>query len=208
MPEEKNTKANVCECQEEALKGRFRGAENALLTALNGWHGVRPSDEVITELRRNLMQARQACEDRGIKVETLWEFAQKRREIDEASVRRYADQQGLITPTVPHWLRQRIALIVGVIVSIAVVAVWTTIGGLIGALISGYIAFVLAEGGIAELFPTPAIRVARMASRLHVDVSDIWAKGSKDFNDYQRGYAANEWRKKNRGESTGWIKAR
>ncbi len=89
------------ECLKAALKERFQAAETALLAALNGWHGAKATDGEITELRRHLMHARRACEERGVDVETLWEFAQKRREIDEGHVRRYAEVQSMIIPMLP-----------------------------------------------------------------------------------------------------------
>jgi hypothetical protein len=199
---------HICECQKKALKERFRGAENTLLAALNEWHGVKVSDAEITELRRDLMQARQACEEQGIEVETLWEFAQKRREINGAHVRRYAEEQSRITPMVPYELRQRIARAAGLILAVAILLEWATPGGVLGALIAGFVAFAIVEGVLADLFPAPPIRIARMACELGVDVSDLWPKGSDEFNDYMRGYRRHERRRALRGESNGWIKAR
>lgn len=198
----------TCECQKQTLKERFRAAENTLLAALNGWDGVKVSDAEITELRRNLMQARQACEEHGVEVETLWEFAQKRREIDGAHVRRYADEQARITPMLPYLLRQRIGWAAGISAGVVVLLEWTTLGGMLGALAAGFVVFAVVEGVLADLFPTPPIRIARMACELDVDVSDIWPKGSTEVEDYMRGYRRHERRRSLRGESTGWIKAR
>lgn len=197
-----------CECQKQTLKERFRAAENTLLAALNGWDGVKVSDAEITELRRNLMQARLACEEQGVEVETLWEFAQKRREINEAHVRSYADEQARITPMLPYLLRQRIAWAAAISAGVAVLLEWTTLGGMLGALAAGFVVFAVVEGILADLFPTPPIRIARMACELEVDVSDIWTKGSAEVDDYMRGYRRHERRRARRGESTGWIKAR
>jgi hypothetical protein len=208
MPENAKAQAKTCECQKKALKERFRAAENTLLAALNGWHGVKVSDAEITSLRRNLMQARQACEEQDVEVETLWEFAQKRREIDGVHVRRYAEEQSRITPMVPYVLRQRIAWAAGLILALAVLLEWATPGGILGSLIAGFVAFAVVEGVLADLFPTSPIRIARMACELEVDVSDLWQKGSNEFKDYVRGYKRHEWRRARRGEPTGWIKAR
>lgn len=203
-----NTHDKTCECQKKALKERFRAAENTLLAALNGWHGVNASDVEITELRRLLMQARQACEEQGIEVETLWEFAQKRQEIDVAHVRGYAQEQSRATPMVPYVLRQRIAWAAGLILAVAVLLEWSTLGGMLGALVAGFVAFAVVEGVLADLFPTPPIHIARMACELAVDVGDLWPKGSNEFTDYMRGYRRHERRRALRGESTGWLKAR
>ena len=197
-----------CECQKQTLKERFQTAENTLLAALNGWDGVKVSDTEITELRRNLMQARLACEEQGVEVETLWEFAQKRQEIKEAHVRHYADEQSRITPMLSYLLRQRIAWAAGISTGVIVLLEWTTLGGMLGALAAGFVVFVVVEGILADLFPTPPIRISRMACELDVDVSDIWAKGSIEVEDYMRGYRRHERRRALRGESTGWIKAR
>lgn len=197
-----------CECQKQPLKERFRAAENTLLAALNGWDGVKVSDAEITELRRNLMQARQACDEQGVEVETLWEFAQKRREINRAHVRGYADEQSRITPMLPYLLRQRIAWAAAISAGAAVLLEWSTLGGMLGALAAGFVVFAVVEGILADLFPTPPIRIARMACELEVDVSDIWTKGSAEVDDYMRGYRRHERRRALRGESTGWINAR
>lgn len=204
MPED----AKSSDCQKQALKERFRAAENTLLAALNEWDGVKVSDEEITELRRSLMQARQACEEQGVEVETLWEFAQKRREIDGAHVRRFADEQSRITPMLPYVLRQRIAWAVAISAGVIVLLEWTTLGGMLGAIAAGFVVFAVVEGVLADLFPTPPIRIARMACELEVEVSDIWPKGSTEAEDYMRGYRRHERRRALRGESTGWIKAR
>lgn len=196
------------ECQKQTLKERFRAAENTLLAALNGWDGVKVSDAEITELRRNLMQARLACEEQGVEVETLWEFAQKRQEIDVAHVRHYADEQSRITPMLPYLLRQRIAWAAGLILAVAVLLEWSTLCGMLGAIAAGFVAFAVVEGVLADLFPTPPIRIARMACELAVDVGDLWPKGSTEFTDYMRGYRRHERRRALRGESTGWLKAR
>jgi hypothetical protein len=208
MSEDAQVHAKTCECQQKALKVRFQAAENALLAALNGWHGVKVSDAEITELRRHLMQARQACEEQGVEVETLREFAQKRREIDGAHVRRYAEEQSAITPMLPYVLRQRIAWAAGLSLAVAVLLEWTTPSGMLGALVAGFVAFAVVEGVLADLFPTPPIRIARMASELDVDVSDLWTRESHEFKDYVQGYRRHEWRKARRGEPSGWIKAR
>ncbi|TXT28183.1 MAG: hypothetical protein FD131_3316 [Rhodocyclaceae bacterium] len=200
--------AKPCECQKQTLKERFRAAENTLLAALNGWDGLKVSDAEIAELRRNLIQARQACEEQGVEVETLWEFAQKRQEIDGAHVRSYADEQSRITPMLPYALRQRIAWAAGISAGVIVLLEWTTLGGMLGALAAGFVVFAVVEGILADLFPTPPIRIARMACELDVDVSDIWPKGSQEIEDYMRGYRRHERRRALRGESTGWIKAR
>lgn len=200
--------AKSCDCQKQVLKERFRAAENTLLAALNGWDGVKVSDAEITELRRNLMQARQACEEQGVEVETLWEFAQKRREINGTHVRRYADEQSRITPMLPYLLRQRIAWAAGISAGAGVLLEWNTLGGMLGALAAGFVVFAVVEGVLADLFPTPPIRIARMACELDVDVSDIWPKGSTEAEEYMRGYRRHERRRALRGESTGWIKAR
>lgn len=204
MPED----AKSCDCQKQALKERFRAAENTLLAALNEWDGVKVSDEEITELRRSLMQARQACEEQGVEVETLWEFAQKRREIDGAHVRRFADEQSRITPMLPYVLRQRIAWAVAISAGVIVLLEWTTLGGMLGAIAAGFVVFAVVEGVLADLFPTPPIRIARMACELEVEVSDIWPKGSTEVEEYMRGYRRHERRRALRGEATGWIKAR
>lgn len=198
----------TCECQKTAVKERFQAAETALLVALNGWHGAKATDREITELRRHLMQARQACEELGVEVETLLEFAEKRREIDEAHVRRYAEEQSTITPMLPYLPRQRIAWVAGIALGVAILLEWTTIGGILGALAAGLVAFAVVEGVFADLFPTPPIRIGRMACERRVDVSDLWPKESNEFRDYVRSYRRQEWRKARRGESTGWIKAR
>lgn len=208
MPEDVKVQAKTCECQRKALKVRFRAAENTLLAALNGWHGIKVSEAEITELRRNVMQARQACEEQGVEVETLWEFAQKRREIDGAHVRRYAEEQSRITPLLPYVLRQLIAWAAGIILVVVVLLEWTTLGGMLGALVAGFVAFAVVEGVLADLFPTPPIRIARMACELAVDVSDLWPEGSDEFKDYVRGSKRHERRMAQRGEPTGWIKAR
>lgn len=200
--------AKSCDCQKQVLKERFRAAENTLLAALNGWDGVKVSDAEITELRRNLMQARQACEEQGVEVETLWEFAQKRREINGTHVRRYADEQSRITPMLPYLLRQRIAWAAAISAGAGVLLEWNTLGGMLGALAAGFVVFAVVEGVLADLFPTPPIRIARMACELDVDVSDIWPKGSTEAEEYMRGYRRHERRRALRGESTGWIKAR
>ncbi len=200
--------AKSCDCQKQVLKERFRAAENTLLAALNGWDGVKVSDAEITELRRNLMQARQACEQQNVEVETLWEFAQKRREIDVAHVRRYAEEQSTITPMLPYVLRQRIAWATGISAGAIVLLEWPTLGGMLGALAAGFVVFAVVEGVLADLFPTPPIRIARMACELDVDVSDIWPKGSTEVEEYMHGYKRQERRRALRGESTGWIKAR
>lgn len=199
---------STCECQKTAVKERFQAAETALLAALNGWHGARTTDGEITELRRHLLQARHACEEQGVEVETLWEFAQKRREIDGAHVRRYAEVQSAIAPMLPYVLRQRIAGAAGFALAVAVLLEWPTLGGILGALASGFVAFAVVEGVLADVFPTPPIRIGRMASELAVDVFDLWPKDSHEFKDYVRGYKRHEWRKARRGQSTGWIKAR
>lgn len=199
---------STCECQKTAVKERFQAAETALLAALNGWHGAKATDGEITELRRHLMQARLACEEQGVEVETLWEFAQKRLEIDGAYVRRYAEEQFTITPMLPYVLRQRIAWAAGFALALAVLLEWTTLGGILGALAAGFVAFAVVEGVLADLFPTPPIRIGRMACELGVDVSDIWPKGSTEVDEYMRGYRRHERRRALRGESTGWIKAR
>lgn len=198
----------TCECQKTAVKERFRAAETALLAALNGWHGATATDGEITELRRYLMQARRACEDLGVEVETLWEFAQKRREIDGAHVRRYAAEQSTVTPMLPYVLRQRIAWAAGITVAVAVMLEWNTFGEILGALAAGLVTFAVVEGALADLFPTPPIRIGRMACERAVDVSDLWPKESHEFKDYARSYRRQEWRKARRGEPTSWIRAR
>lgn len=199
---------STCECQKTAAKERFQASETTLLAALNGWCGTKATDGEIAELRRNLMQARQACDGQGVEVETLWEFAQKRREINGAYVRRYAEKQSTITPMLPYVLRQRIAWVAGFAVALAVLLEWTSLGGILGALAAGFVAFAVVEGVLADVFPTPPIRIGRMASELAVDVADLWPKASNEFKDYEQGYKRHERRKVRRGESTGWIKAR
>lgn len=196
------------EFQKSAVKERFQAAETALLAALNGWHGAKATDGEITELRRHLMQARQACEEQGVEVETLWEFAQKRREIDLAHVRGYAEEQSTITPMLPYVSRQRIAWAAGFALAVAFLLEWTSFGGILGALTAGLVTFAVVDGVLADLFPTPPIRIGRMASELAVDVSDLWPKESHEFKDYVQGYKRQERRKSRRGEPTGWIKAR
>lgn len=196
------------EFQKSAVKERFQAAETALLAALNGWHGAKATDGEITELRRHLMQARQACEEQGVEVETLWEFAQKRREIDLAHVRGYAEEQATITPMLPYVSRQRIAWAAGFALAVAFLLEWTSFGGILGALTAGLVTFAVVDGVLADLFPTPPIRIGRMASELAVDVSDLWPKESHEFKDYVQGYKRQERRKSRRGEPTGWIKAR
>lgn len=199
---------SACECQKAAAKKRFREAETALLVALNGWHGAKATDGEIIELRRHLMQARQACEELGVEVETLWEFAQKRKAIDEAHVRRYAEEQSTITPMLPYMPRQRIAWAAGIAVGVAVLLEWPIFVGMLCSLAAGLVAFAVAEGVLADLFPTPPIRISRMACEREIDVSDLWSKESPEFKDYVRGYRRHEWRKMRRGEPSGWIKAR
>lgn len=195
-----------CECQKKAVKERFRSAENMLLVALNGWHGVKASDLEIAELRRRLMQARAACEEQGVEVQTLWEFAQKLRELNEENVRRYAQAQSSITPILPFILRRRIAWAAGGILAVAVLLEWSTLGGMFSALGAGLVAFAAVEGVLSELFPTPPIRIARMACDLAVDVRDLWPQGSADLKDYMFAYMKR--RRVRRGEPEGWIKAR
>ncbi len=92
--------------------------------------------------------------------------------------------------------------------AVAVLQEWTTFGGIPGALAAGVVAFAVVKGVLADLLPTPPIRIGRMASELAVDVSDLWPKESHEFQDYVQGYKRHEWRKTRRGEPTGWIKTR
>lgn len=183
-------------------------AENTLLAALNGWHGSKVSDAKISELRRNLMLARKACEEQGVEAETLWDFVQKQRQIHEAYVRRYANEQLEVAPVLPFRLRQGAAGAAAILLAVAVLLGWPTPGGMCSALVAALLGFAAVEGVLSELFPTPAVRIARMACEFAVDVSDLWAQGSNELKDYVRGYKRHERRLAQRGEPTGWIKAR
>lgn len=154
------------------------------------------------------MQSQQAYEEHGVEVETLWEYAQRRRKADEADVRRYAEEQRTITPVVSYVLRQRMASVVGLVAAVAILLKWATLGGMLGSVIAGLFTFALVVGGLRDLFPTPPVRIARMACNLDVDVTDLWPKGSDEFKDYVQTYRLQNLRRARRGEPMGWIKCR
>lgn len=189
-------------------KRNFRQCETALLVALNGFGRPVANDAELTTLRRAVLQARHACERAGVPVETLWEFAEKNRLAREQAVRAYASEQANITPRLPFVLRQRISAALALCASLVVLATWTTVGGLLGALAIGVAVLAVGDRFLADLFPTPASRVARMACDLDVDVGDLWPARSAERKDYLLAYGRQRLRRRQRGEDTGWIRAR
>lgn len=197
-----------CQCHRGELKARFRAAENNLLAALNGWQGREATEDELTCLRREVMQARQACGEHGIETETLWEFAQRLHARDEARTRRYAEELYGFTPSVTYLWRKRYARAAGVCVAFAVLTVWATPGGVLGALVAGFIAFAIVEDAIAWRHPTASSLIGRMAAQLAIDVSDLWPEGSDELNDYRRELRRHKFWMKSGGGHAGRIKAR
>lgn len=172
----------------KTLKERFQTAQITLLAALNGRCETKVPDADISELRRNLIQARLACEKHGVEVETFQEFVVKQRNQDEAHVRNYAEKQLKVSPALSFGQRQRAAWATASALAVVVFLKWPTLGGMVSAAVAGCVTFALAEAVLAELLPTPPIRIARLASKLSVDVSYLWPEGSNELKDYVHGY--------------------
>lgn len=186
-------------------KERFRSAELALIAALNGLgRPVGNADEIVA-LRRELLRARHECQEAGLEVETIEEWAQKDISKKEAMVRGYAAQAMRVIPLIPRAHRLWVGRVAGLCAFGFLfgegIGAWVALAG------AGYV-WGLVYLGCAELFPTPAIRVARMACALDVDVRDLWPEGSSEQKDYLAGYQMSMDRRRWRGDGPSWIKIR
>jgi hypothetical protein len=195
--------------EEAKLKARqeFQRIDAALIGAMNGIGRPVGTQEELVELRRSLMQARHECEALGVNIETVWEQIQKQRIEEEKIVRRYAEDQINVIPMVPAVWRQRIAKAGGFAIAMVVLFQWATLSGVLCAVLAGVIIYTLIDSVVAEFLPTPAVRIARMASERDVDVSDLWPKESLAYNDYVYAYSRHQMRLEQRRPG-GWIKAR
>lgn len=197
----------VVENLKKSLKKEFQDAENNLLAALNRIDNSNSTDAGLVELRRKLMQVRHDCDQHGVEVETLWEFAQRQQAIDLANVRRYAEEQSGKAPMLTYALRQKVAWSISIVMTILFVLEGITASRIFLALISCLVIFLILEIFIAEFFPTPSIRIGRRACELEVDVSDLWPPESNELKDYRYGYTSQQWRRNRRGLN-GRIRAR
>lgn len=94
----------------------------------------------------------------------------------------------------PYSKRKLLAQFFGLIVVVAILTKWLTLGVIIGTILGGFVAFLLAEIVLSELFPTPPRRIGKKACRLRVNVSDLWSKDSDDFKDYISAFRYQQWK--------------
>lgn len=195
------------ETEKEKAKRQFQFCESELLRGLNGIGRPMASLNEAADLRRALMQAQQICKELGVEAETLWEFAIARRKEDEAAVRQFARAQLHVVPLLARGLRRQIAIGAAVCVVALVISEYWSLGGFFASMFAGLIAFALVESVLAEFFPTPPIRVGRMACQKGVNVCDLWPESSPDAMDYECGYRGELFRMKRRGDDIG-LRAR
>lgn len=184
------------------LHDRFKRLEHERIAALNGIGRPRGTAEELERLNRDIIAARAACVEAGLRVESMEEFAQRTRKEADAEVRAFAQEQLKIVPVLPFLRRKLIARVVGVLTALWVAVTWTAP---IGALIGGFVAYVVVMNILGDYLPTPATRIARAACQRGADVSDLWPEGSPDREDYERGYRNHRLRMRQRGEDV-WIR--
>ena len=185
----------------DALRKRFRRAEHEVIAALNGiGRPVADHDEVVG-LRRELLRVMHECEAAGVVTETLEQFARRRQAENTELVRGYATSAMQVSPLIPRARRRRIAAAVALAIAGLLlgygVAVWWAIAG-------GVLAMAATNAACMELFPTPAVRVARRAFELEVDVAELWPAPS----DERRDYLETLFRLRGRTRPQTWIKTR
>ena len=172
------------------LEQQFIEAERTLLAALNGRGISHPCTEAhIAKLRWNVLQAKHACLDAGIQVQTLAEVIQEQRGRDEIEARTYAQEQLKIVPVIPGLLRRKIVLGSAVLMWGALIAFAPSLIDFVAGLFFSPLLLFALDLLLSEIFPTPAVRIARFASERCIDVSDLWPENSVDLLDYKLAYS-------------------
>lgn len=200
---------NASESDKTKAKLYFQFCQSELLRGLNGIDRPVASPIEAADLRRALMKAQSDCRELGVEIQTLWEFADQCKKEDEAEVRRFAKEQLGVTPFVTRGLRQKVAFVASLCVTTFVVSAFslTGVSGLLLSLLASGVAFGIVFAVLAEVFPTPAIRVGRLACQKSVDVPDLWTESSPEAKDYELGFRGQLFRM-NRNDEGGGLWAR
>ena len=190
--------------KQESLRREFYRLDAELLRALNGIGCPKASEDELRMLRTALLNARHECIENGVQVETLWEAVSQWRKEDEASVRQYAETQLQMVPMVSPRRRKGIAWLISIV---ACAFALTTLGSPVWSLAALGGTYLVVWGLLHDCFPTPAVRIARRACDLRVDVADIWKNDSEGLYDYNSAYKMHRLRMSRCGDGV-WLKAR
>lgn len=189
---------NTSEAEKENALHEFSFRQRELIAGLNGIGVPVANEKTTNELHRALMEAKQTCENLGIKVQTFLEYSDitrkefsveyfdiSRKEFIDR-IKQYAVKQSTITPILNRPHRQLISVVVAVVVFWNGLSDLTFLDLLFAAVISK-IYFLVVQTVLATVLPTPAIRVARLSFKYRLFVKGLYPEGSNESKDYQMG---------------------
>ncbi|WP_019334965.1 hypothetical protein [Pseudomonas syringae] len=163
--------------QVELLR-EFNKAQEWLIRAVNS---VVPAPlHLIVNSRRAVLDAQARCRAAGVEVETLIEYSERRRADTEQCFRAYAAEQMNIKPILPR--KKRLKVAVGFALLFAIL---TCNFSLVVPLLGGLVIYVLVDVYLAQLFPTPAVRIARRAVADDVAYIELWSRNTDEFEDFR-----------------------
>lgn len=196
--------------QGACLKKTFVNAEWALIAGLNGLGRSEADKAELLRLRRERQQALANCQSAGVAVETLWDAVERYRADARQELEVFAEQAKQGPRGLPRRYRKGAAVVFG----FAVVAVVLSARGgtpsilaVIAAAVLGLIAWAAAEDYLSLLFPTPGIRVGKLAADLETSPLDIWPDDSDDGLDAAHAFRWESVRNRRAGRGR-WLRAR
>lgn len=190
----------------KALKDDFSRLDAELLSALNGIGRSKGTQKEIIEIRRQLLRARAKCEGAGIEAESLWEFAEKRRVVNEAYIRKFVQQHADYRSPVSRGWRDNFTYGLSILAAAFVAFMFPSIGGYVGAVFVLLFAVGVIEDIFLFLFPSTGVKAGKMSYELGIYVDDLFPKGSDDLKDYSLAWDKYEMRDRMNGKR--WLRAR
>lgn len=178
-------------------KAEFDKAQGRLFEALN-LGKVRPADSELAALRQQVATTQARCRELGLEVETLYELGIRMQAEAELRIKDYAEQQKLIRPILTRKLRLIASAVIGVIAAVMCFEYSPAWAAFLGGVV-----WLTSYLGVAQVLPTPGIRVGRLAYRDGVTHIRHWPDQSDDHNDF---LLACRWEHA-KGDQ-GWVRTR